>query len=226
MIEISKILLTSSLSAVALFFIAKVIGHKQMSQLDFFDYITGITIGSIAAELATNLEDPWKPFLAMVVYGVLSWLLALTASKCPRLRKYINGTPTIIMDKGKIYRKNMKKAKLELSEFMVLCRQEGYFNLNDIQTAVFEYNGRLTILPISTKRPLTAKDVDYMLPPDGISTEVILDGRILEENLQRMNLDLNWLQKELESQGYESSKEIFLAICDENGQLTFFETGD
>ena len=226
MIEISKILLTSVLSAVTLFLIAKVIGHKQMSQLDFFDYITGITIGSIAAELATNLEDPWKPFLAMVVYGVLSWLLALVAAKCPRLRKYINGSPTIIMDKGKIYRKNMKKAKLELSEFMVLCRQEGYFNLNDIQTAVFEYNGRLTILPVSTKRPLTAKDVDVILPPEGIPTEVILDGRVLEENLHCMNLDLTWLQNRLQSQGYETPKEIFLAICDENGQLTFFESGD
>ena len=224
MIEITKILLTSSLSAVALFLIAKVIGHKQMSQLDFFDYITGITIGSIAAELATSLEDSWKPLLAMVVYGVLSWLLALTASKCPRLRKYINGTPTIIMDKGKIYRKNMKKAKLELSEFMVLCRQEGYFNLNDIQTAVFEYNGRLTILPVSTKRPLTANDVDYMLPPDGLCIELIMDGRVLDENLQRMKFDNQWLQKQLKSHGYHSPKDIFLCICDEKGQLTFFET--
>ena len=224
MTEISKILLTSSLSAVALFLIAKIIGHKQMSQLDFFDYITGITIGSIAAELATNLEDPWKPMLAMVVYGVLSWLLALTTSKFPRLRKYINGTPTIIMDKGRLYRKNMKKAKLELSEFMVLCRQEGYFNLNDIQTAVFEYNGRLTILPVSTKRPLTANDVDYMLPPDGISVEIIMDGRVLEENLQRMNLDHLWLQKQLEARGYDSPSDIFLCICDDKGQLTFFET--
>ena len=195
-----------------------------MSQLDFFDYITGITIGSIAAELATNLEDPWKPMLAMVVYGVLSWLLALTTSKFPRLRKYINGTPTIIMDKGRLYRKNMKKAKLELSEFMVLCRQEGYFNLNDIQTAVFEYNGRLTILPVSTKRPLTANDVDYMLPPDGISVEIIMDGRVLEENLHRMNLDRQWLQKQLEARGYDSPSNIFLCICDDKGQLTFFET--
>ena len=142
--EFIKVILTSILSVVSLFVIAKIIGHKQMAQLDFFDYITGITIGSIAAELATELEAPWKPLVAMIIYGLVALGITILAHKFPKTRKYINGTPTIVMDNGKLYRKNMKKAKLELSEFMVLCRQEGYFNLNDIQTAVFEYNGRIT----------------------------------------------------------------------------------
>ena len=137
--EFLKVVLTALLSAAALFLTAKIMGHKQMSQLDFFDYITGITIGSIAAELATELEEPWKPLIAMIVYGVLAFGLSVISSKFPRIRKFINGTPTIVMNNGKLYRKNMKKAKLDLSEFMVMCRQEGYFNLNDIQTAVFEY---------------------------------------------------------------------------------------
>ena len=153
--EFIKVILTSILSVVSLFLIAKIIGHKQMAQLDFFDYITGITIGSIAAELATELEAPWKPLVAMIIYGLVALGLTILAHKFPKTRKYVNGTPTIVMDNGKLYRENMKKAKLELSEFMVLCRQEGYFNLNDIQTAVFEYNGRITILPKSEKRPLT-----------------------------------------------------------------------
>ena len=150
-----KVILTSLLSAVSLFIIAKITGHKQMSQLDFFDYITGITIGSIAAELATELESPWKPLVAMIIYGLVALGLTILAHKFPKTRKYINGTPTIIMNNGKLYRENMKKAKLELSEFMVLCRQEGYFNINDIETAIFEYNGKITILPKSQKRPLT-----------------------------------------------------------------------
>ena len=149
--EILKVVLTALLSAAVLFIIAKVMGHKQMSQLDFFDYITGITIGSIAAELATELEQPWKPLIAMIIYGVAAFALSILTSKVPRARKFINGTPTIVMNNGKLYRSNMKKAKLELSEFMVLCRQEGYFNINDIETAVFEYNGRITILPKSEK---------------------------------------------------------------------------
>ena len=112
--EIIKVILTSVLSAAALFFIAKIMGHKQMSQLDFFDYITGITIGSIAAELATELEEPWKPLIAMVVYGTITVILTAVTSKFLRARKFINGTPTIIMNNDKIYRKNMKKAKTSI----------------------------------------------------------------------------------------------------------------
>lgn len=222
--EILKVILTSILSALALFIIAKVMGHKQMSQLDFFDYITGITIGSIAAELATELEEPWKPLIAMLVYGAITVILTLITSKLPRLRKFINGTPTIILNNGKLYRQNMKKAKLDLSEFMVMCRQEGYFNLNDIQTAVFEYNGRLTVLPKATKRPLNPTDMNLVPSPEKLSTEVIMDGRILGDNLKRMGLDIKWLQKELEVQGYKSAKQIFLGICDDNNCLTLFES--
>lgn len=220
--ELIKVVLTSLLSAVSLFVIAKIMGHKQMAQLDFFDYITGITIGSIAAELATELEAPWKPLIAMIIYGFVALGLTILAHKFPKTRKYVNGTPTIIMDNGKLYRKNMKKAKLELSEFMVLCRQEGYFNLNDIQTAVFEYNGRITILPKSEKRPLTPEDMNITPEKTEIYTEIIMDGRILEENLKRLGLDLTWLDKQLKKQKYDNAKEIYLGICDKNNNLTLF----
>ena len=193
-----------------------------MAQLDFFDYITGITIGSIAAELATELEAPWKPLIAMIIYGLVALGLTILAHKFPKARKYVNGTPTIIMDNGKLYRENMKKAKLELSEFMVLCRQEGYFNLNDIQTAVFEYNGRITILPKSEKRPLTPEDMNITPEKAEICTEIIMDGRIMHENLKRLGLDLTWLDKQLKKQKYDNAKEIYLGICDKNNNLTLF----
>ena len=217
-----KVILTSLLSAVSLFAIAKIMGHKQMAQLDFFDYITGITIGSIAAELATELDKPYKPLIAMVVYGIVALGLTVLAHKFPKTRKYVNGTPTIVMDNGKLYRENMKKAKLELSEFMVLCRQEGYFNLDDIQTAIFEYNGRITILPKSKKRPLTPEDMNITPEKSQIYTEIIMDGRILHENLKRLGLDLSWLDKQLKKQKYDSAKEIYLGICDKNNKLLLF----
>lgn len=221
--EFVKLVLTSVLSAVALFIIAKFMGHKQISQLDAFDYITGITIGSIAAELATELEEPWKPLVAMIIYGVIAFIISVLSMKFPKIRKYLNGTPTVIMNNGKLYRKNMKKAKLELSEFMVLCRQEGYFNLNDIQTAVFEYNGRFTVLPKSTKRPANPEDFGLSPGKEYISTEVIMDGRVLEENLKRMGLDEKWLKKQLEALGYRNEKQIFLGLCDDNKVLSIFE---
>lgn len=222
--EFIKVILTSLLSIASLFIIAKIMGHKQIAQLDFFDYITGITIGSIAAELATELESPWKPLVAMIIYGLFALCLTILARKFPKTRKYINGTPTIIMDNGKLYRENMKKAKLELSEFMLLCRQEGYFNINDIQTAIFEYNGRITILPRSKKRPLTPEDMNITPNKEEICTEIIMDGRILHENIKRLGLDLTWLDKQLKKQNYTNAKDIYLGICDNNNNLTLFPT--
>lgn len=217
-----KIILTSLSSAAVLFILAKLMGHKQIVQLDLFDYITGITIGSIAAEFATELENPIQPLIAMIVYGLIAVCLSILTSKFPRIRKYINGTPTILMNDGKLYRKNMKKARLDLSEFLVLCRQSGYFDLSAIQTAIFEYNGQLTILPTSGQRPATPDDLSLTPPPACIFTEVIMDGRIMGENLHRKGLNEQWLQKQLELQGYRSAKEVYVGLCDQNNQLSLY----
>ena len=217
-----KIILTSLSSAAVLFILAKLMGHKQIVQLDLFDYITGITIGSIAAEFATELENPIQPLIAMIVYGLIAVCLSILTSKFPRIRKYINGTPTILMNDGKLYRKKMKKARLDLSEFLVLCRQSGYFDLSAIQTAIFEYNGQLTILPTSGQRPATPDDLSLTPPPACVFTEVIMDGRIMGENLHRKGLNEQWLQKQLELQGYHSAKEVYLGLCDQNNQLSLY----
>ena len=221
--EILKVIFASLFSSAILFFIAKLIGHKQVAQLEFFDYITGITIGSIAAELATTLDDPWwKPTIAMIVFGLVTVVLSIVTRKFPKSRKFVNGTPTIVMNDGKLYRDNMKKAKLELSEFLLLCRQAGYFNLNDIQTAVFEYNGMLSILPVSKKRPLNPEDMKLTTKSEHIGTEIIMDGRVMGDNLKRKGLNDEWLRKEIQNQGYKSAKEIFLGICYAENNLTLF----
>ncbi|HCM23780.1 MAG TPA: DUF421 domain-containing protein, partial [Ruminococcaceae bacterium] len=214
--EILQVILTSVLSVVALFIIGKLMGHKQIAQLDFFDYITGITIGSIAAELATELQKPWKPLLAMLVYGIFAVCMSIMENKLPRIRKYANGIPTIIFENGKISRQNMKKAKLDLSEFLLLCRQAGYFDLSMIQTAVYEYNGTLSILPVSTERPATPADLNLSPQQESIYTSIIMDGRIQGDKLKKMGLDETWLQQQLKAQGYHSAKEVFLGLCDSN----------
>ena len=127
------------------------------------------------------------------------------------------------MQNGKLYRSNMKKAKLDLSEFMVMCREQGYFNLADIHTAVFEYNGKLTILPVSKKRPVTPEDMKLSPEQETLSTEVIMDGRILEENLKRMGLNAAWLDKQLRTQGVHDAKAVFLGLCDAQNKLTLYK---
>ena len=221
--ELVRVALAALLSYAALFVCAKIVGRKQIAQLNFLDYITGITIGSIAAELATDLENTWKPLAAMGVYALLTWLLSLIGKRAARSRKFLDGTPTIIMQNGKLYRSNMKKAKLDLSEFMVMCREQGYFNLADIHTAVFEYNGKLTILPVSKKLPATPEDMKLSPEQETLSTEVIMDGRILEENLRRMGLNAAWLDKQLRTQGVHDAKAVFLGLCDAQNKLTLYK---
>ncbi|MBO7309959.1 MAG: DUF421 domain-containing protein [Clostridia bacterium] len=221
--NIIKIIGTALLSVITLFIITKIMGHKQVAQLDFFDYVSGITIGSIGAELATNLEEPWKPLIALVIYGCVSILLNLLTHKIPKSRKYINGTPTILMSDQKLYRKNLKKAKLDLSDFMLLCREQGYFDLNDIQTAILEYNGKLSILPKASRRPATPEDLNITAKSTRLGIEVIMDGRIMQENLFRAGRDINWLDSSLKAEGYKQAKEIFLGIYyQDKNKLTLY----
>lgn len=220
--ELLQVAITSVVSFLVLFFLAKIMGHRQIAQLSVFDYINGITIGSIAAELATELEKPLRPLLAMVIYALLTVLLEALALKYQRLRKFISGTPSIILNNGKLYRENMKKARLDLTEFLIQCRQQGYFDLGAIQTAVYESDGRLTILPVAERRPATPEDFGVAPEKEQFFTEVIMDGRILGGNLQRMGVNETWLEKQLQAQGYHSAKEIYLGLVDGNKQLSLY----
>ena len=225
--DIIKLILTTLLSVVALFAVTKVMGHKQVSQLDFFDYVSGITIGSIGAELATELEEPYKPLIALVIYGIVSILLSLLSRRIQRARKYINGTPTILMNDGMIYRKNLSKARLDLSEFMLMCREAGYFDLREIQTAVFEPNGRLSILPRAENRPITPQDVNIEVNTTHIGVEVIMDGRIMNENLSRMGRDAGWLAKQLRAKGFNDAKPVLLAVYHpDTDSITMYKNED
>lgn len=194
-----------------------------MSQLDSFDYITGITIGSIVAEFATELEEFWKPFIAMVIYLLATILLGVISRKFPRTRKFISGTSIIIMDNGKLYKKNLKKANLDLNEFLMMCREEGYFDLSGIQSAFFECNGKLTILPVSTRRPVIPEDIQIKPAQDTLFAEVIMDGKILDKNLKHLGLDVSWLSKKLCENGISSHKDVFLAVCDKNQNIQFYK---
>ena len=222
--EIQKTVLASILSIITLFISAKLMGHRQISQLDVFDYISGITIGSIAAELATNLEEPYKPLIAMIIYILFSVGINFATNKFPKMRKYFNGTPSIILDDGKFNRENMIKAKLDLGEFLMMCRQDGYFDISQIQTAVYEYNGKLTILPTSSCRPLIPSDIGVSPAKESYIKEIIMDGRVLTSSLERIGRDKNWLNSQLKAQGYSSASEVFLGLIDDNYNLSLYKS--
>ena len=225
--DILKVVVLSVVSEIVLFVLTKLMGNKEMSQLSMFDYIIGITIGSIAAEMATALEsDYMQPLVAMIVYAIIAIVISLVCTKSLKARRFIYGNSLILMDNGKLYRKNFKKAKLDLNEFLVQCRVNGYFNLSDVKTAILESNGKISFLPKSENRPTTPSDFNMAPSPATINVNLILDGRILYENLKNSGHDEMWLQKQLVSQGFEKPEQIFLATLDNQNHLSFYENND
>lgn len=220
--EILQVLITSAVSLAILFLLTKLMGNKQVSQLSMFDYIIGISIGSIAAEMATELENPENPLAAMIVYGVIAFLVSVISQRSVKVRKVMSGRPLVIMDNGIIYRENLKKARIDLSDFLTQCRTSGYFDLNQIQTAVMEYNGAISFLPVSKYRPATPSDMDIQPEQEYLQITVIMDGHINKSNLKLSGNNEVWLTKQLHLQGYNNPSDVLLALCDNNNKLTVF----
>ena len=214
--------LTALLSIVVMFLLTKLMGAKQVSQMTMFDYVTGITVGSIAAELATELEEPVKPLTAMVVYGFVAVLISIATCKSLKIRAWITGKPLVLLENGVIYRENLKKAKLDLNEFLTYCRIGGWVYLNQLQTAVLEHNGSVSFLPKEKDRPATPTDLDLSPKQSNLQTPFIMDGQLLRDNIRRAGKEEAWVQRTLLRQGYQSEGEVFLAVWDGNEKLTVF----
>lgn len=217
------IILSSIGSIIVLFILSKLIGNREISQLSMFDYVNGITIGSIAAEMATSLEgDFMKPLIAMIVYSIISALIAYFTCKSIKLRRFISGKSLILYENGLLYKKNLLKGKLDIGEFMTQCRNSGFFNLDDIHTAILETSGKISFLPMSTKRFATPEDFNLNPIQERLIANVVIDGHIMIDNLKATGNDEKWLEKQLHAKGAKSTKDVFLATCDIDNKICVY----
>ncbi len=222
--DILKIIILSITSALELLILTKLMGNKEISQLSLFDYIIGITIGSIAAEMATSLENNYlEPFIAMIVYAFVSISISFLSYKSIKFRRFLSGNSLILLDNGELYKKNFKIAKLDLNDFLAQCRSNGYFNINDIQTAILECNGIISFLPKSAKKPATVEDLNLLPKIETVLINVIIDGHIILGNLKHTGNDLMWLTEELRKQNITDPSEVFLATCNCNNELSVYK---
>lgn len=218
------IVFLSLFSILVLFALTKLIGYRQMSEMSMFDYITGITIGSIAAEMATSLENNFfEPLTAMIVYGLATVLLALVTSKNMKVRRIISGSPFVLLNNDQLYEENFKKGHIDLSEFLVQCRISGYFDLSQIQTAILEENGKISFLPKAAQRPITPQDMQLDLPEETLLPTYIMDGHILLDNLRHSGKDETWLSNQLKAHGCSEPSEVFLATGNQNNSLNVYK---
>jgi len=218
-----KVVILSLVSIAVLFILTKIIGYRQISELSFFDYVIGITIGSVAAEMATNIDlEWWKGVCAMVIYAAVGVIFSLISQKSIKARKIISGQPIILIERGKIIKKNLKKAKIEINDLLTSARTNGYFNLGDIDYAIMETTGKISFLPMPMKRQLNPKDFNFAPVREGLCINVILDGRIMENDLKNANMTKKELERQLKSQD-KKIENILLATVDANKKLTVFE---
>lgn len=208
------ILFTSALSFVALFIIAKLLGKKQVGELDFIDYVVGISIGSIAAEMATNTAD--KPFydylISFAVYFLLTLIIDILSTKTNLLKKFFKGSPLVIIKDGKIDYEQLKKSKLDINDIISLAREKNYFNFDDIAYGIFETDGTLSILPKSNLQPLVSEDLNLHKPKTTLPQNVIVDGQVSKFALKFLEKDTTWLYDRLNIKTKKDLKNILLAV--------------
>lgn len=217
-----KIAFSALLSVVALFFITRIVGKRQVAELTVFDYINGISIGSIAANAATAPPDQFLPYLtAMVIFGGISMLLALITDYNISLRHLISGKPAVLFRHGRFQKKEMSRARVDLSELLMLCRNQGYFDLSGVDSILMEPNGRLSILPSTANRPATAGQLQPKVQQEEMPVCAVMDGVIQTDALHRLHYPVTRLQKELEKRQCPLHH-VFLATLTPSGTLTVY----
>ncbi len=217
------VLINSLVAFVYLFVVSKLMGKKQIAQLTFVDYAIGISIGSIAAEYATDVDNPWYYYIiAIGVFFLLSLFISWVLRKAQCLKGLLQGKPSILIEDGKINFQELKKSKLDLYDLIALARTKNYFDLNDIAYAILETDGELSVLPNGNVRPVTAEDFkEIKLEQASLTTYIIIDGKLTSSGLNDLGVDEKWV---LEKLGVKDKKELkAIAIASYDTKLDKFD---
>ena len=213
------IALRTLLAVVVLFAMTKLLGKRQVSQLSLFEYITGITIGSLAAYISLDLEASW--YLGMV--SLIVWILVtlgieIMQLKSKTVRDFIDSKATVLIQDGKILEDNLKKERLTADELMEQLRKKDVFYVGNVEFAIMETSGEVNILLKPEYRPLTAKELGLTLQPEPEPHVVVMDGQIMNEALRKAGVNQAWLNAELEKKGV-AVEEVFLGEVNARGKL-------
>lgn len=222
--ELFDVLIRALLSLVTLFLVTKMLGKKQVSQLSLFDYVIGISIGNFAAEMTINLESQeLNGIVAVLIFGLVAYIVSYLTMKSIKVRRFFVGVPTLIIDNGKFIERNLMKYKMDINDILEQLRINGYFDVSEVKYALLEANGTLSVLPKEEYRTVTTGDMNLKVNKQGLCANVIIDGKIMNENLRNIKKDDKWLLKQLKVQGYNNLSNILLATVDINEKLVVYK---
>jgi len=215
-----------TLSAVSILFImTKILGNRQISQLSLFEYITGISIGNIAAYISLDTDNQWYlGLLAMSVWVLVSVAIEYATMRSKKIRDIIDGKGTVLVEKGTILEKNMWKERVTLDEFLEKMRSKSIQSLADVEFAVMEANGDITFLLKKEQQPLTAAALGWAVQPERQPQNIVMDGIVIEDALRHAGFDRVWLNKQLAAKGIQL-EDVYLAQVDDAGVVTI-QTGE
>ncbi len=217
--EAVQIILRSVVAFFTLLIFTRILGKQQVSQLTFFDYVIGITVGSIAADIIDFNKNLGLQLLGLASWMSLAFILQFVTLKSRMLSKLIDGDPVLVVRNGKILENNMAKMRYKTKELLEQLRLKGAFDLADVEFAILETNGNLSVLKKSQQLPVTPNDLNIPTEYKGLSTALILEGEVIQKNLERCKLNRNWLFNELNKQGITDIKEVFIGTLDSSGNL-------
>jgi len=219
-----KVLLMTIIKCVGVYilaiFITKSIGRKLISQMNFFDFIMGVSMGSIVASAVVDKQfGAISAITALILFCILTIVTGYLSMKSLKIRKIINSEPINLVKNGKIIEKNMKENKLTINELMMKLREKNMFHLADVEFAIMETDGELSVLPKADKKPLTPYNMKVKVTSSGIDKDIIIDGIVIDENLKNIGLDKEWLKSELNKQNIKEISEVFYAGVDNTQKL-------
>lgn len=203
-----------------LFLLTRFMGKKQISQLNFFDYAVGITIGSIAATFSIdNTIEYSHGLIGLTVWGLLPIVIAYATVKSIHARRLLGGVPTLLIQNGKIIEGNLRKERFNVNDLLEELRIQGVFDISNVEFAILETNGKISIQLKSQKNPITPSDLNIFTKYKGLSANLIIDGKVMHNNLGLVNHDEIWLLNELKKYKIDSPDEVFLASLNSDGSL-------
>ena len=192
-----------------------------MSHLTFFNYTTGITIGSIAANMIHENDEPfWDDLISLTWWCILTFLIGYIGLKFGKLRQIIDGEPSILIKKGKIMKKQLKSNRVNMDDLSMLLRKQNIFSIKEVEYAILEPNGNLSVMKKLNEQQVTKSDMNIPLSPfKYIPSEIIVDGKVILDNLKELGLNEHWLDIQLKKQNISSIRDVFYAEIQNDGTL-------
>lgn len=222
--EVYLVILRTIIMLAILFILTKIMGKKQVSQMNIYDYLIGITIGSVAADISLDIKkDLVAGIVALIIYGLSGVLVTYLTLKNIKLRRLLIGVPTVLINDGKIIEKNLRKEGIDINDLQEEARQSGYFDLSKVNYAILEISGKISFLAKASEEVITRKDMQIKTKDEGLSANIIIDGVLLENNLTFMNKDKKWLDKELKKNGYQNYSSILLLTLNNNNKIVIYD---